>query len=201
MSSDKKGTLNRRDFFRKGIKSATEASDRRSLELSRLWFRPPFAIDELSFLDQCSRCGDCLRVCLTGVIIPLPEKYGSRASGTPVMDLLNKACSLCEDWPCVQVCKPRALRTPIAADDSADSNQDIPLRPMATAAVDVAACIPYLGPECGACADSCPVEGALKWAGDKPTIDVKYCVGCGLCRQACVTDPKSIRILPFRVDT
>ncbi len=186
--------LSRRQFFQRSLKAATEASDQRSMEISKLWFRPPFAAPELRFLDLCTRCHDCLRVCPTGVIIPLDERYGRRAAGTPALDLVSNACLLCEDWPCVQACEPKALSIPDEADED-----DIPLGPMATALIDESSCLPFLGPECGACRDVCPVEGAFRFLGIRPFVDWKHCVGCGLCRQACVTDPKSIRIASYEV--
>ncbi|HAT27317.1 MAG TPA: hypothetical protein DCS89_09900 [Gammaproteobacteria bacterium] len=55
-------------------------------------------------------------------------------------------------------------------------------------------CLPYLGPECGACRDSCPLDGALIFEGVRPTINSEVCVGCGLCREVCIANPKAIGI-------
>jgi ferredoxin len=67
--------------------------------------------------------------------------------------------------------------------------------------IDTETCLPYLGPECGACADSCPVPGALRWEGGlRPVIDDEICTGCALCRQACILDPKAIGIAAFIPD-
>ena len=53
----------------------------------------------------------------------------------------------------------------------------------------------YNGPECGACAHVCPVPGALSWEGGlRPVIDQSICTGCALCREACITNPKSVDI-------
>jgi len=66
------------------------------------------------------------------------------------------------------------------------------------ASIDERSCLPYLGPECGACADSCPVAGALQWPdGRKPVIDQDLCAGCALCREACIVDPKAVGIAVF----
>ncbi|MCK4710349.1 MAG: hypothetical protein KAU21_17165, partial [Gammaproteobacteria bacterium] len=54
-------------------------------------------------------------------------------------------------------------------------------------------CLPYSGPECGAC-KVCPVEGALVWSMEKPEIDQALCTGCALCREACIVDPKAVMI-------
>jgi hypothetical protein len=43
-------------------------------------------------------------------------------------------------------------------------------------------------------ASSCPVPGALSWDMEKPSINAEACVGCSLCRQACVVNPKAVTI-------
>jgi ferredoxin-type protein NapG len=105
------------------------------------------------------------------------------------MDLLNKGCHLCEDWPCVKACEPKALQFPEVADE------EKPIMPkFASAEINTEACLPYHGPECGACAPACPVPGALIWEMEKPHIDPETCTGCGLCREICVVNPKAITI-------
>jgi len=64
----------------------------------------------------------------------------------------------------------------------------------ARAEIDSELCLPYQGPECGACADSCPVLGALEWRGPRPTINAELCTGCACCREICITEPKSVTI-------
>ena len=109
-------------------------------------------------------------------------------AGTPALDLLNKGCHLCAAWPCVAVCEPGALKTPEAASGE-------PVLPrVAVAKIDTDTCLPYLGPECGACAESCPVPGAMRWEQSRPRIDPGKCVGCGLCREACILEKKAIHV-------
>ncbi|MBF0561797.1 MAG: hypothetical protein HQL37_07200 [Alphaproteobacteria bacterium] len=148
------------------------------------WFRPPFAGDEGAFLLACTRCDKCIDVCPHGVVFRLPARYGVRVAGTPVLDLLNRGCRLCEDWPCVAACEPAALKRP-------ESGVGLPR--LAFARIDPAACLPYSGPECGGCSGSCPVPGALVFErGGKPRILSDLCVGCGLCRAACIVHPKAV---------
>ena len=73
----------------------------------------------------------------------------------------------------------------------------MPLPRLARARIVTPRRLPYLGPECGACGHSCPVSGALLWDGPKPRIDSKICTGCGACRVACITEPKSVLISPL----
>jgi len=186
--------MKRRDFFKLGARKTAEvvyavASERAALRAER-WFRPPFAVAEMDFLLDCSRCDKCIEACPHHVLFKLPGRYGAEAAGTPAMDLLNKGCHLCEDWPCVTVCGPGVLKRP-------DLQEDDEVRPpkLAAASINEDSCLPYAGPECGACAASCPAPGALTWADAvKPVIDQTLCTGCALCREACITEPKSIDI-------
>ncbi len=114
-------------------------------------------------------------------------------AGTPALDLLNKGCHLCEDWPCVSACEANALLLPVQTDEE-DRQISPPLPTLAKAVIDEKNCLPFSGPECGACISSCPVEGALKLDMAKPVINQGLCTGCGLCRENCITEPKSINI-------
>lgn len=153
------------------------------------WVRPPYALDELDFLLACNRCGACTGACPYGVVFPLPLSRGARVAGTPALDLLHKGCRLCEDWPCVAACETGALKRP-----STEDGEVAPLPEIATARVDSGKCLPYLGPECGACQNTCPVSGAMVWESGKPRIDSVRCLGCALCREACILEEKAISI-------
>ncbi|HHJ36059.1 MAG TPA: hypothetical protein ENJ87_09875 [Gammaproteobacteria bacterium] len=195
--------MDRRSFFRSAIdkssKAVVKAADASVNKQASRWLRPPFAINELEFLLACTRCNDCIEACPHGVVFSLSARVGARAAGTPALDLLNKGCHLCEDWPCVTACTPDALIIPKhqACTEGLKSEQttdDRPMPELARASIDTNACLPYSGPECGACLDSCPVEGALTLDMVRPVIDTKRCTGCGLCRETCITEPKAIDI-------
>lgn len=157
---------------------------------SNRWIRPPFALPEPQFRGACTRCGDCIDACPHGVIFALPAKLGPQVENTPALDLLNKGCHLCEDWPCVTACEPEALKLPELEEGAPPA---VPR--LALAEVDTEACLAYLGPECGACAHVCPIPGALTWEnGTKPVIKADLCNGCALCSEACIVDPKAIKI-------
>jgi len=199
--------MDRRDFFRRGLnkasKVAVDGAEVLARRNARHWIRPPFALDELEFLLSCTRCSACIEACPHHVVFALPARRGAKVVGTPALDLLNHGCHLCEDWPCVSVCEPGSLKLPPAeleADaaeqggDEADVQQSDPIPRLAKATLDTTVCLPWFGPECGACRDSCPIEGALLWEREKPRIDPAQCSGCGLCREACIVDPKAINI-------
>ena len=186
--------MERRELFTLGARKAAQAALRMAREKvarrARSWLRPPFAEDELDFLLSCTRCNKCIEACGHGVLFRLPARLGPGVAGTPAMDLLNRGCRLCPDWACVNACEPQALRLP---DRSADA-PPAQVR-LARLRVDPDACLPYAGPECGACAHACPISGALEWrGGTRPVINAERCVGCALCREACIVAPKAITV-------
>ncbi|MDH5180096.1 MAG: hypothetical protein OEZ39_18825 [Gammaproteobacteria bacterium] len=184
--------MDRREFFRRSVgkvaETAIKEADARAEKRAVHWVRPPWALPELEFLLACTRCHDCIEACPTQVIFPLAARLGADVAGTPALDLLNKVCLLCEDWPCVTSCEPKALQR--NTDEA-----DVALPAFARAVIDVETCLPFLGPECGACAGSCPVAGALEWQAERPVINASLCVGCAQCRAACILEEKAVRIL------
>lgn len=185
--------MDRRAFFIRGLNKAAEVAVKHAdADVSKRaahWIRPPYAQDELEFLLACTRCGECIEACPHQLIFPLPGRLGAQVLGTPALDLLHKGCHLCEAWPCVSACEPGALSRPEAQGD-----EPLSLPRIAIVSVNTKTCLPYSGPECGACASSCPVSGALVWKGEKPHIDPDLCTGCALCREACIVEPKAIEI-------
>jgi ferredoxin-type protein NapG len=192
--------MDRRDFFRSAIaktgEKVMEHADRKVASQAVHWVRPPFAQPELEFLLTCTRCGDCTNACPHQVIFPLAVRCGARVAGTPALDLTNKGCHLCEDWPCVKSCDVGALKLPYI-----EESEELATPTLARASVDTSECLPYKGPECGACAGSCPVPDALTWDRQKPRIDPEVCVGCGLCREACIVEPKAIRVESLYIES
>lgn len=183
----------RRAFFRAGTRKVVEGAmnrvDTHVRQRAEHWIRPPHALDELEFLTTCTRCGECVNACPYQVVFLLPPRLGAAVTNTPALDLIHKGCHLCVDWPCVTACEPGALKLPHTR-----SNTAVPMPRIAAVNLNPLSCLPYLGPECGACASSCPIPGALNWRAEKPVIDTELCTGCGLCREACIVQPKAIEI-------
>ncbi len=184
--------MDRRAFFQQAFRNTGEKivklCDAKASQQSAHWIRPPYAQDELAFLLACTRCGACITACPHEVIFPLAARLGITVAGTPAMNLLYKGCHLCEGWPCVAACEPGALLK--AGKDDAPAWP----RPFARVRIDTKACLPHQGPECGACEGSCPIPGALVWDLYRPRIDPEHCVGCALCRDACIVQPAAIRV-------
>ncbi len=199
--------LDRRAFFKHGLKQITETAvqyvDKKTTAKATQWIRPPYAINELEFILACNQCGDCIDACQYKVVFPLPANYGISVVKTPALDLNNKGCHLCTDMPCVTACDTGALKLPELpelSESTANDNEKIntiAFEKMATATIITEECLPFKGPECGACAASCTIEGALRWNGIKPVINNDFCVGCGMCREVCIANPKAIAIRHF----
>jgi len=153
---------------------------------ARHWIRPPFALDEADFLVACDGCGLCVEACSYDVVFYLPRIVGVLAANTPALDLINRGCHLCADWPCVKACNKGALILPKA--------RPVPLPLLARASIDRSVCLMFQGTSCSLCCDACPVPGAQYIEAGFPVIDPKLCVGCGCCREVCVTTPKAINI-------
>ncbi len=187
--------MDRRAFFssafRKTTREAVKRIDAKVESDASRWIRPPFALPELEFLLSCTRCDACIEACSYRVLFPLSARLGASVGATPAMDLVNKSCHLCQDWPCVNACEAGALAIPESTGDS----EAAPLPVLALALINTQTCLPYSGPECGACGSSCPVPDALLWDQQRPCIDAQKCIGCGLCREACIVDPSAISII------
>jgi len=204
--------MDRRSFFTRGAGEVAHAVTKHAAQKARenasRWIRPPFAIDELDFLLDCTRCNKCIDACPENIIFPLSATLGVKVFNTPAMDLLNHGCHLCEGWPCVKACETDALILPVPSinqqtrnqieegisNKSTDANASIRILPViSTVTIDSKTCLPYSGPECGACR-ICPVEGAMIWEMEKPEINPLICTGCALCREACIVEPKAINV-------
>ncbi|MDZ4734563.1 MAG: 4Fe-4S dicluster domain-containing protein [Nitrospirota bacterium] len=148
------------------------------------WLRPPGAVDEALFLERCTQCGDCAKVCPYGSITSHPQ------NGTPVIFADQMPCYLCEDVPCIAACATEAL-LPVEARAQ--------IR-MGLASVSHRVCT--AGQGCHACAAKCPTDAlSMDFDTQRLVVTTERCVGCGLCEQVCrtVNDHVAIRVTPFRL--
>ncbi len=191
--------MDRRAFLRgasrHAAKTAVDLADQHAEKNAANWIRPPYALPEIDFLLSCTRCNACLEACPQQLIFPLSSSMGMPVVNTPALDLLNSSCLLCEDWPCVQSCEAGALQLVVESSAAEDAHER-GLKPpkIANVCIDTQSCLPWLGPECGACAGSCPIDGALAWDGPRPMINQQACVGCAQCVEACILDTGAILI-------
>lgn len=145
---------------------------------------PPGAISEpKKFSEKCTGCGDCIHACPYNAIFPVYEsKLGKNL---PFMDLNVNACLMCEDFPCIQSCKPKAL-VKLKKKEKLKLGQ---------AKLQYQFCLNHGEEEnyCTSCEESCPVKNVVSYKNGKPSFS-KDCTGCGICVKACPTFPKAIVI-------
>ncbi len=137
--------------------------------------RPPWALPEDSFVDACSRCGACVPVCPTHVIVVV--------RGYPEVDFNRGECTFC--GACALACKDGAL-----------PRADAQALPWNIKAQIADTCLARRGVECRICGDPCPVS-AIRFSprlGGPPLaeVDAAACTGCGACAAPCPADAISI---------
>ncbi|NCO42938.1 MAG: hypothetical protein AUJ96_24345 [Armatimonadetes bacterium CG2_30_66_41] len=154
--------------------------------------RPPGALPETEFLQACTRCGECMRVCPTNALQPALGEAGLEGWMTPVLvpkiGPCVEQCTLCG-----QVCPTDALRRFTVK----QKREDLKL---GLAVVNQNTCIAYNGGrDCIVCAEVCSYSAVLfkdirdDALGRKkrvPTVDEKLCIGCGICEKECPVIPE-----------
>jgi polyferredoxin/formate hydrogenlyase subunit 6/NADH:ubiquinone oxidoreductase subunit I len=163
--------------------------------------RPPGAGPEPEFLQRCTACGMCLRVCPTHGLQPALTEAGLEGLWTPrLVPRLGWCESECT--ACGHVCPTEAIR-PLTLDEKKQVR-------IGLAFFDVTRCIPYaFGRECIVCEEHCPVpdkaifivetevttRSGQKQRIKQPRVDRSRCTGCGICENKCpLKDRPGIRV-------
>ena len=157
----------------------------------RRFLRPPGALVEHEFKDQCIGCFKCATACPNDCIEMAGMDYGWDNIHTPVIVPRSQACILC--MRCNEVCPTGALQ-----EISRDKKVIQKTVKMGIAKVNEELCFSYHGRTCGVCFRACPYAGTALTVGqyEQPTVHPEHCVGCGLCEQACIHMPQAIRVVP-----
>jgi len=132
-------------------------------------FRPPWALTEVEFVEQCSGCGECVAACQDKLI-----KVGR--GKLPEMDFSRGGCDFCA--ACLEVCKPGALH--------AEGDEAAPWKIRASIEPD---CLSLNAVVCRACGEVCD-ERAIRFKLEtggvaRPLLDTETCNGCGACFAVC----------------
>ncbi len=159
--------------------------------------RPPGSREEGDFLSRCIRCGECMKVCITGGLQPTLLQAGIEGIWTPVLvsriGYCEYNCTLCG-----QVCPTSAIRKLTVPEKHKTF--------IGLAFVDPARCIPFAqGTPCIVCEEHCPTpkkaivfEERPGKAGKRiqvPVVLPDLCIGCGICEHKCpVVDWAGIRV-------
>lgn len=139
--------------------------------------RPPWALAEAGFLEQCSRCGDCSKVCETQIIRLGP-------GGFPVLDFSHGGCTYCRR--CLDTCQPKAL---IDTGKGPWVSQNHPKALIGNH------CLAHKQVECRSCGEHCPVEAIRFFPrpgnASLPVVQGS-CDGCGQCIKPCPANAISL---------
>ena len=162
--------------------------------------RPPGASEE-QLLGQCIRCGECAKVCPTGVIQPSLSLAGWEGLWTPGLETRLGYCDYSCN-ACGQACPTGAI-----TDLSLGEKR---LTRIGVAVIDRARCMPWAGVgACIVCEEMCPVpqkairleERGMRSADGgtatvlAPRVVSDLCIGCGICEYQCpVEGEAAIRI-------
>ena len=155
--------VNRRQFLRGNFMAARGPQ------------RPPWALAEEAFLNACTRCGACVPVCPTQIIVIV--------RGYPEVDFKHGECTFCA--ACSLACRDGAL-----------PRADAQTPPWQIKARIADSCLAERGVECRICGDRCAVA-AIRFSprlGGPPVaeIDTASCTGCGACVAPCPANAISI---------
>jgi ferredoxin len=122
--------------------------------------RPPGTLPETEFLQRCIKCGQCMRICPTNIIVPSGLFDGIENLWTPVLNFTDgtSGCQL-NCTACGHVCptsaiRPISLSEKLGVDAFADKG---PVR-IGSAYVDSNRCLPWaMKTPCIVCQENCPV--------------------------------------------
>lgn len=155
--------------------------------------RPPGALEELTFRGVCTRCGNCVRACPSGIVAQDLGPNGWASLLTPVLHFRKDYCR--EDCvKCTEVCPSGAL-TRVSREGKTSMRLGLPR-------VDMSVCRLGEDRECSVCRSRCPYN-VIRYVFSEtdytltPHLDREKCTGCGACEAACPTAPrKAIVVLP-----
>ena len=148
------------------------------------WLRPPGSVEEEQFRNQCSRSGECVRVCPVKCI--KLDYSGTEGEGVPYIDPDDMSCVLCTGLQCMYACPSGALMS-----------VNFEYIDMGIAEWHEPTCLRTQGQDCQLCVDVCPVGArAINVEGNRIEVTPGGCTGCGSCQHECPTAPKSITVHP-----
>lgn len=173
----------------------------RPLHPEPLLIRPPGSLPEPDFLSKCVKCGECMKVCITGGLQPTLLEAGLEGIWSPLLvpriGYCEFRCTLCG-----QVCPTGAIRRLTEAEKSRVV--------IGTATIDPGRCLPYAhATSCIVCEEVCPTPTKAIWFEEaeavlrdgsrvtlkRPRVDLELCIGCGICETKCpVLGTPAIRV-------
>ena len=153
--------------------------------------RPPGALTDSRFIEQCIRCGSCVGVCPTNCLRPALMESGIEGILTPkLVPRFGECDEFCNN--CGQACPTGAIE---ALPIERKRNYKI-----GTARIDRKLCIAWEHNKlCMVCQEHCPYLAIEIRKNDNgipcPVMVPEICRGCGQCEKTCPARPqKAIRV-------
>lgn len=172
----------RRYFIMSGLGLLAGVSIRRFIKPSSVnIIRPPGAVEPALFNLLCCRCGNCTKVCPTGIITPHTGNTNILTWLTPEIRFTSgyclETCNLCS-----RICPSGAIKL-----FSVKAKAQLF---MGTAVVRLDDCLLLKNKECIKCKESCKFDAIEfvprgSFLNMIPVVDEKKCVGCGACGVIC----------------
>lgn len=165
--------LSRRQLLRGKLLTSLQSKSEQTEDFAPI--RPPWSVTNEEFIAQCTRCGECLNVCETHILVKGDGDF-------PELNFEHGECTFC--GKCVDICEQPIFRpkeeTPWSYKISISTG-----------------CLTEHRIECRSCQDSCPqnaIRFRLQLGGvAKPSVALESCNGCGACVASCPTKAISIR--------
>lgn len=163
--------------------------------------RPPGAVPEDEFLNRCTKCAECMKVCITNGLQPTFLEAGIEGMWTPILvpkiGYCEYRCTLCG-----QVCPTGAIKR-------LDTEEKAKVK-IGLAFINQNRCLPYANAvSCIVCEEVCPTPQKAIWFDEVevrtqngslkriklPKVNLQLCIGCGICETKCpVADMPAIYV-------
>ena len=174
--------LPRRQFLRGEFFTALQSDSVKTQGFQGI--RPPWSKSEEDFVAGCTRCGDCIVVCETQILV-------KGDGGFPEVKFALGECTFCQK--CVEVCKQPIFRPHFSQPNLGEQAE----QPWSHKIEIQSGCLAFHAVECRACEDNCESR-AIRFKREiggvaKPQVDLDSCSGCGACIGVCPVS--AVRIL------
>ncbi len=155
-----------------GFSANKRALFRRFITENRRCLRPPWAVDEYNFAEQCRNCKACIEACPESIIQPDNNRQ-------PFINFQKGECTFCGD--CRAVCETGAL-----------SKINLDEQPWDAKVIVGSGCLSEKNTLCRSCGEACEhqalyfplsIQGIVR-----PEINRDRCNGCGACIAMCPTE-------------